>query len=210
MHEVEPTVSVNLAPTWGNTRKIPNEDSSDFEFDETNLFEPDRFAGLDRIDTGSRVAYGLRFSSYGPRATEFSGVFGQSYSFTENEYIPPEFGRAGQSLGLCRRVLCAPQPAARPLLPLPPGQERPEVPPQDALASFGPSFLRFNVGYVNLSREPEAFDDERDVRRRTRSGSNRARRSRWACASSSPTRSPSAARPAATSAPTRPSPIRRV
>ena len=41
VHEVEPMVSLNVAPTWGNTRNIPNEDSSDFEFDETNLFEPD-------------------------------------------------------------------------------------------------------------------------------------------------------------------------
>ena len=97
-------VSVNLAPTFGNTRKIPNEDSSDFEFDETNLFEPDRFPGLDRIDTGSRVAYGLRFSSLGPRATEFSGIFGQSYSFTENELHSAGIRRAGQSVRLCRRA----------------------------------------------------------------------------------------------------------
>ena len=28
----------------------------------------------------------------------------------------------------------------------------------DALASFGPAFLRFNLGYLNLSKEPQAFD----------------------------------------------------
>ena len=30
----------------------------------------------------------------------------------------------------------------------------------DALASFGPAFLRFNLGYINLSQEPQAFDDD--------------------------------------------------
>ena len=197
-------VSLNLAPDLAATRrKIPNEDSSDFEFDETNLFEPNRFPGLDRGRGRRRVAYGLRFSSLGPRATEFSGVFGQSYSFTEDESIPPEFGRAGQSLGLCRRVLRAAQPAARPQLPLPAGQGATcEFRRSDALASFGPSFLRFNVGYINLSREPEAFDDDdsefaQPERLRFARGDHRR-----ACASSSPSRSRSAARPGATSAPT--------
>ena len=187
VHEVEPMVSVNVAPTWGNTRKIPNEDSSDFEFDETNLFEPVRFPGLDRVDTGTRVAYGLRFSSLGPRATEFSGSFGQSYSFTDELVHPAGVRRPGQSVRLCRRVLRAAQRAARPQLPLPARQGRPEVPPQRRAGGVRPGFLRFNLGYVNLSQEP------RGVRRRQQQLVEpdrvriRARRSRRRARSSSPT-----------------------
>ena len=67
----------------------------------------------------------------------------------------------------------------------------------DALASFGPAFLRFNLGYLNLSKEPEAFDDDSGTDSNP-SGFDPARRSRSAPGSSSPTRSPSAARRAAT------------
>lgn len=162
VHEIEPTLTLNLAPTWGNTQKIPNEDSSDFEFDETNLFESDRFAGLDRIDTGSRVAYGLRFSSYGPRATEFSGVFGQSYSFTENKYIPPESGVQDNLSDFVGAFYVRPSPWLDLSYRYRLGKSDLRFRRQEAIATFGPSFLRFNVNYVNLSREPEAFDDERE------------------------------------------------
>ena len=166
VHEVEPMVSLNLSPTFGNTRKIPNEDSSDFEFDETNLFEPDRFPGLDRIDTGSRIAYGLRFSSLGPRATEISGIFGQSYSFTENSFIPPESGVQNNLSDYVGAFYVRPNPFLDLSYRFRLGKSDLKFRRSDALAAFGPSFLRFNIGYINLSREPEAFDDD------NQSGSN--------------------------------------
>ena len=160
VHEVEPMVSVKLAPTFGNTRKIPNEDSSDFEFDETNLFEADRFPGLDRIDTGARVAYGLRFSSLGPRATELSGIFGQSYSFTENSFIPPESGVQDNLSDYVGAFYVRPSALLDLSYRFRLGKSDLKFRRSDALASFGPSFLRFNLGYINLSREPEAFDGD--------------------------------------------------
>ncbi len=160
VHEVEPMVSVQVAPTFGNTRKIPNEDSSDFEFDETNLFESDRFPGLDRIDTGSRVAYGLRFSSLGPRATEFTGTFGQSYGFTENSFVPPESGVQDNLSDYVGAFYVRPSPLLDLSYRFRLGKDDLKFRRSDALASFGPSFLRFNIGYVNLSREPEAFDED--------------------------------------------------
>ena len=162
VHEVEPMVSVNLAPTFGNTRKIPNEDSSDFEFDETNLFEPNRFPGIDRVDTGARVAYGLRFSSLGPRATEFTGIIGQSYSFAENSFLPPESGVQDNLSDYVGAFYVRPSPLLDLSYRFRLGRSDLKFRRSDALASFGPSFLRFNIGYINLSREPEAFDGDSD------------------------------------------------
>ena len=155
-------VSVNVAPTWGNTRNIPNEDSSDFEFDETNLFEPDRFPGLDRVDTGTRVAYGLRFSSLA-RARPSSAAVRPELLVHHELVHPAGVRRPGQSVGLCRRVLRAAERAARPQLPLPPRQGRPEIPPQDALAAFGPSFLGSTSATSTCRRSREAFDDEKQL-----------------------------------------------
>jgi len=78
-HEVlEPIFSLIASPGGGNTGDIPNEDSQDFEFDETHLFDPDRFTGLDRVDSGTRVDYGFKWSSMENDGASMSVFFGQS------------------------------------------------------------------------------------------------------------------------------------
>ena len=54
---VEPVAALVVAPNGSNPSKIPNEDSTDFEFDDTNLFSPNRFPGLDRVNGGQRIVY---------------------------------------------------------------------------------------------------------------------------------------------------------
>ena len=158
VHQVEPMVSLNVAPTFGNTNKIPNEDSTDFEFDETNLFEPSRFPGLDRVDTGTKVAYGLRFSNFGPRATEFSGSFGQSYSLQENSFIPANSGVQDNLSDYVGALYARPGPWLDLSYRFRLGKSDLQFRRSDALAWFGPAFLRFNLGYLNLSKEPKSFD----------------------------------------------------
>ena len=154
-------VSVNVAPTYGNTRKIPNEDSSDFEFDETNLFEPSRFPGLDRIDTGTKVAYGVRFSSLGPRATEVSGSLRpELLASPTTSSSPPIPACSTISPTMSARSTCAPAACSISAIASAWARSDLQFRRSDALASFGPAFLRFNLGYLNLSKEPEAFDGD--------------------------------------------------
>src|SRR5262249_24091771 len=54
---VTPTAALVIAPEDPNSNSIPNEDSQDFVFDETNLFRPDRSTGIDRADGGQRIDY---------------------------------------------------------------------------------------------------------------------------------------------------------
>lgn len=59
-HTMAPTVKLALSPRGGNLNgKVPNEDSVAYELDTGNLFESSRFAGVDRVETGPRVIYGL-------------------------------------------------------------------------------------------------------------------------------------------------------
>ena len=51
-----------LGPNVKNSSKISNEDSQAFEFDDTNIFDLNRYAGTDRITGGARVDYGVRTS----------------------------------------------------------------------------------------------------------------------------------------------------
>jgi LPS-assembly protein len=81
---IEPIVSFTAAPAYKNPSDIPIEDSLDVEFDETNLFSPNRFTGDDLIEGGSRATYGLRHdvtTDDGMRVDMFGG---QSYDFSRN------------------------------------------------------------------------------------------------------------------------------
>ena len=54
-----------VAPIGLNDSDIPNEDSVLVEFDETAIFDVNRFPGVDRVETGSRVNLGVRYARTG-------------------------------------------------------------------------------------------------------------------------------------------------
>jgi LPS-assembly protein len=82
---IEPMFQVVASPDSGNTGEIPNEDSRAFELDDTNLFLPDRFVGLDRKDTGSRMTYGTNWSAYLPYGSYINAFVGQSFQFEHDD-----------------------------------------------------------------------------------------------------------------------------
>lgn len=89
-HVVEPIAQVVVGANSGNPDEIPNEDSQGFEFDDTNLFEPNRFPGFDLVDTGQRVDYGLNYSLYNNSGRLANAFLGQSYRISGGD----EFGNS--------------------------------------------------------------------------------------------------------------------
>ena len=61
---ISPIGMIAISPNGGNPSRIPNEDSIDYELDDNNIFQPNRMAGLDRVEGGVRGAYGLRWTGY--------------------------------------------------------------------------------------------------------------------------------------------------
>lgn len=80
-HVIEPIIGVVGSPNGGNPDEIPNEDSRSFEFDTTNLFRLNRYEGVDRVTSGSRVDYALRTGVYGDGGGSTDVLIGQSYRF---------------------------------------------------------------------------------------------------------------------------------
>ncbi|MFO0998366.1 MAG: LPS assembly protein LptD [Alphaproteobacteria bacterium] len=78
---IEPVAGVILAPVGNNPQRIPNEDSQDFELDDTNLSSLNVFPGIDRIQSGSRAIYGLHGTAYGNGLGVSEAFFGQIYQF---------------------------------------------------------------------------------------------------------------------------------
>ncbi|MGQ9366077.1 LPS-assembly protein LptD [Azospirillum sp. A39] len=88
---IEPIVAFTAAPNIDND-DIPNEDSRDVEFDETALFEPNRFTGIDRLEGGTRVTYGLKTGIYGYKSGQATLFLGQSYRFSKENDFPTGSG----------------------------------------------------------------------------------------------------------------------
>jgi len=82
---VEPVVALTFAPNLTGDDSIPNEDSNDVQIDASNIFEPNRFPGLDRVEDRSRVTYGLRTGVFGYEGSYGDVFLGQSYRFDEGD-----------------------------------------------------------------------------------------------------------------------------
>ncbi len=106
---IEPIIVAVAAPKGGNKiNKIPNEDSLNAQLDDTNLLDIDRYAGYDRNDTGSRVSYGLNWSSYGNILGRTSSFLGQSYYINKNESFAQALGDDSYLSDYVGRLYAAP------------------------------------------------------------------------------------------------------
>ncbi|MDE3061006.1 MAG: LPS assembly protein LptD, partial [Pseudomonadota bacterium] len=84
---LEPVVEFAATAGGGNISRIPNEDSQLPEFNDSNLFAADRFPGLDRVESGAGVSYGLRGQA------QFSDnyldwLLGQHYRIANDSQFP--------------------------------------------------------------------------------------------------------------------------
>lgn len=92
-HTIAPTVMGAMSPRGGNLNgKVPNEDSVSYELDTGNLFEPSRFAGLDRVETGPRLVYGLDNRWGDADTTEWRLFVGQSLRKFDDATLPQNGG----------------------------------------------------------------------------------------------------------------------
>ncbi len=84
---VEPIVFAVATPNGSNPDDIPDEDSTVYEIDDTNLLSEDRFPGLDRIETGQRIVYGVKLGLFGLQNERLTGFIGQSVRFHDDEEL---------------------------------------------------------------------------------------------------------------------------
>jgi LPS-assembly protein len=105
---IEPIAAVYAAPNGGNQYRIPDEDSLSFEYDDTDLFRPDRLAGYDILDTGQRVDYGLKLGLYDNSGGSYRMLIGQSYRAETNPFLPPGSGAEQKLSEVVGRVVLSP------------------------------------------------------------------------------------------------------
>lgn len=97
----EPVAQMIVRPNEPMAGQLPNEDAQSLVFDDSSLFDWDKFSGYDRIEGGTRVNVGFRYlASIGQLAT-IQGVVGQSYQVAgENSFAVQDLTATGAVSGL--------------------------------------------------------------------------------------------------------------
>ncbi len=109
-HVIEPMFQAIYSPSNSNPRDIPNDDSLSVDFDETLLFDKNRYPGFDRFEGGARLNYGLQYSLLGDNGGEANLLLGQSYRFEESAAFPDGSGLQDTESDVVGRLQINPGP----------------------------------------------------------------------------------------------------
>ncbi|WP_281017513.1 MULTISPECIES: LPS assembly protein LptD [unclassified Minwuia] len=149
MQTVEPVVQVIASPGGGNPDAIPNEDSQSFEFSEANLFERNRFVGFDRIESGSRVNYGLRLGLHGEGGGRTDLIIGQSIRLNQTSSANVGTGLEDRFSDFVGRLSIAPSDLVNYSLRFRFDADGPTVERHEHQIEAGDERYRLKLGYVS-------------------------------------------------------------
>jgi LPS-assembly protein len=162
-HIVEPVAQVITRPNETSSLRVANEDSQSLVFDDTNLFELNKFSGFDRVEGGSRANVGLRYSGTFGKESYANLLVGQSYHLGgRNSYATGDLANTGLNSGLDTRrsdyIAKAQFQPFKGLLLQAGGRFNEttfEAQRIDASAVFGYKFLSTSIGYSRYEPQPE-------------------------------------------------------
>jgi LPS-assembly protein len=104
-HTLTPIGQVIVRPNESHIRSIDNEDSHSLVFDDTTLFDWDKFSGYDRAEGGTRANVGLQYNVATPAGWTGNALFGQSYQLAgRNSYDVTDTLNTGLESGLNSRA----------------------------------------------------------------------------------------------------------
>lgn len=159
---LQPIVQLVMAPDCCNTGKIPNEDSRAFEWDDTKLFSADRFTGLDRVDAGSRVNYGVEWSAYNNEGGRAEVFLGQSYQFIRSHDEPADSGIDSDLTDIVGRLSLQPSSLLNATYRFRFDTDQAKMKRQEVSLVAGPPEFNGSVNYVHLAGN-EDFNSREQV-----------------------------------------------
>lgn len=159
---VEPEVQFVASPEIGTSQnlRIPNEDSLDLEYSDANLFDFNRYPGIDRLEGGERVDYALHSAWYLPGGALLDGILGQSYRFHKDDDYLPLSGLTDNASDIVGRATIAPTPFFNLTYRTRLNHTDYGARMIDATASVGNDHLRFTGGYLYTNTDPYVLYDQ--------------------------------------------------
>ncbi len=160
-HVVQPISQIVLAPDCCKTGKAPNDDSRSFEWDDIKVFDRDRFAGFDRLDTGSRFNYGVEWQAYGRNGGSLDLFLGQSLRILDDDKTQrPGSGIDKDLSDLVGRLALIPGEWLDFTYRFRYDVADGDMQRHEAEMTAGPDWLRVSLGYAQLDKETTFGDAE--------------------------------------------------
>ena len=104
VHTLEPIAQVIARPSETRIGRLPNEDAQSLVFDDTSLFEWDKFSGYDRVEGGVRANLGAQYSVVTPTGWYANVMFGESIQVAGvNSFRRGDLANVGLDSGLENR-----------------------------------------------------------------------------------------------------------
>jgi LPS-assembly protein len=101
---LEPIAQVIARPNEVTSKLQPNEDSQSLVFDDTTLFEWNKYSGYDRVEGGGRLNYGLQYVANFVNGGHANFVGGESVQlFGRNSFAVPDAANTGLESGLDKK-----------------------------------------------------------------------------------------------------------
>ena len=163
---LEPIVMAVVSPTGGNKENIPNEDSLDLEFDDTNLFSMQRFAGYDRVESGPRLNYGIHWATFNKSIGTVSAVVGQVYRFHNDANFSPLSGLRGYFSDYVGRIEVTPNQYVSMQYRFRLDRDTLASRRSEVSATVGPDLLRVTTSYLFVKadgNQPANFGSTEEV-----------------------------------------------
>ncbi len=104
-HIFEPIAQIIVRPNAPANQSLINEDAQSLVFDDSNLFEWNKYSGYDRFEGGTRANYGAQYTMTFKNGAYVNALVGQSFQVAgQNSYATPDAANVGISSGLDGRA----------------------------------------------------------------------------------------------------------
>jgi LPS-assembly protein len=101
---IEPIAQLIVRPNEVLPSLQPNEDAQSLVFDETNLFAWDKYSGYDRVEGGTRLNYGVQYTSDFNNGGHANIIGGESIQIAgQNSYTMADAANTGLESGLDKK-----------------------------------------------------------------------------------------------------------
>jgi LPS-assembly protein len=100
-HIFEPIGQIVARPSESRIGRLPNEDAQSLVFDDTSIFEWNKFSGYDRVEGGVRANVGAQYSITTDSGAYTNFLFGQSFQLAgRNSFARGDLSNTGLDSGL--------------------------------------------------------------------------------------------------------------
>ena len=153
-HVVEPVAQIVARPEGVEQADVPNEDARSLVFDDTLLFDTDKFSGYDRVETGIRANFGLQYTMQLDSGGYLRAVVGESYHVKGDNPFGVGTGLENDRSDYVAGLYYAPTPNLTFLSQARFDEEDYELQRTDLFAQYRRGLFSGNVNYANLKAQP--------------------------------------------------------